>query len=215
MTFGVAIGSTFGVLLLVALGLFISIYRRRRKSAERAERERRLETREAPDRPSGPEMRGLQPFIPQHFPGVVVPQSWPSPHLIPETSSDSGIEALGPSHGLDGPTAPEHTKVPAYSPPSLVLSEGMDDSRVPSSSLSATADESVPPCYQDVGQTPIVSIPVFIQVASPPGVTEQLREIGEPSTSTITTTVLPNCPNSISWEGEHSNAPINNTLEPQ
>ncbi|KAF8591777.1 hypothetical protein K439DRAFT_1626777 [Ramaria rubella] len=180
-TFGIAIGSTMGVLAVISFTVCVSIWRRRRKSAKR---NKRIEAEEAANRPASPEMRGPQPFIPRYFPGSVVPTSSLSHRSLSRPSSLSGgSDEIGPSHGLDFPPAPEHlANVPAYSPPPLVLPAEQDET------------DAVPPRYQDVGRTPLVSILPLTQITIPPDLDESPSSSvrsGGAITPTSTTLLFP------------------------
>lgn len=185
-TFGAALGSTLGVLAVISLAVFISICRRRRKSAKR---QKRREALESALRPDSPEMRGPQPFIPRYFPGVVPPRASPSPPPFSSLSATtSRTSDIGPSHGLEFPPAPEHVNAPPYDRVPLVLPEPM--SRVPISLPPVTrrvsnGDPELPR-YQDVRETQLVSIPVSIPASiRPPSLPPSLEE-PTPSSSSRT-----------------------------
>lgn len=112
-------------------------------------------------------MRGPQPFIPRYFPGTVTSQSIPS--TAPTNSMNSSSvsrrssqSSLGPSHGLNYPIAPD---VPAYTPSTAIaeIPRPLPVSvalRPPVARL-PEEDDVVPPSYQEVGQTTLLSLPVF------------------------------------------------------
>lgn len=168
-TFAIAIGSTTGVLAILSFIVATSIYIRRRRSAKREK------IREAQEESLRPEMRGPQPFVPRYFPGTTVTSqsqsSNPSTSLVVDSSVSrrSSRSSLGPSHGLNYPLAPE---IPAYSSvapsiaeirPPLPISIAL---RAPVARLPDDEDV-VPPSYQEVGQTALLSSPVFGQQPVP------------------------------------------------
>ncbi|GJJ09281.1 hypothetical protein Clacol_003503 [Clathrus columnatus] len=161
-TFAIAIGSTTGVLAVLSFIVAVNLYLRRRRSAKREK------IREAQEESLRPEMRGPQPFIPRFFPGTIVSQtsgtSTTTASATQSVSRRSSQSSMGPSHGLNYPLAPE---IPAYSPPTSVISEVPRPLpvsialRAPVVRLPDDDDTALPPSYQEVGQTTLLSIPVF------------------------------------------------------
>lgn len=163
-TFGIAIGTTMGVLAVVSFTVFLSIcYRRRRSALPHKMRE----AREASLRPQSPEMRGLaQPFIPRYFPGS-------SPYRPPSIGTASSIgsrrnSSEGPSHGLNYPLA---AAIPPYSAPSATPTSPPTISRViaarPPVSRLPDDDDVIPPSYNEAQSMPLVTVPLYTLIAQP------------------------------------------------
>lgn len=110
-TFAGAIGGSIGFLTVLAVSLFISIYRRRTLAARRDRRARNSQGRHRSadgnyDAESfhtdasedGPPMQGPAPFVPRYFPGTVIPSA-PPPYVAggsPTEVTDSLLRSTSP-----------------------------------------------------------------------------------------------------------------------
>ncbi|KIJ36405.1 hypothetical protein M422DRAFT_261145 [Sphaerobolus stellatus SS14] len=165
-TFAVAIGVTVGVLGIVAVSTFISIFYRRLRSAKREKIE---EAREASLRPPSPEMRGIHTFIPRYFPGTNRPASVTSN----SSGGSTGSSSMGPSHGLSYPLAPDDapSRPPRPQPqpqPQIQIQAPVPLAialRAPVARMSED-DYNSPPSYSEVHTTPLVLAPAYTPSSS-------------------------------------------------
>lgn len=108
-TFAGAVGGSIGFLAVLAISLFISIYRRRTLAARRDRRARSGQHRSADGNydtesfhtdasEDGPPMQGPAPFVPRYFPGTVIPSA-PPPYVAggsPTEATDSLLRSTSP-----------------------------------------------------------------------------------------------------------------------
>ncbi|KAL0952876.1 hypothetical protein HGRIS_007095 [Hohenbuehelia grisea] len=189
-TFAGAVGGSVGVLGVLALGIAISLIRRRRAAArrDRRDREASLHTNASED---SPPMQGPAPFVPRYFPGTVpaapppyVPRS-PSPassssshslsmSMVPESLAASAYVARPPSFPT---TAPSMTTASTYTPllSSLALSSQPGTHALTYADLppatppleDGTVLPTPPPSF---GEAIATGVPARLEFMAPPGI---------------------------------------------
>ncbi|KZS95355.1 hypothetical protein SISNIDRAFT_464404 [Sistotremastrum niveocremeum HHB9708] len=149
-TFAGAIGGTVGVLAALALGICLSIWRRRRNSQRRQRRELE-EARLA----NGPLMSGPAPFVPRYFPGsmAVEPPPYPAEDISP-TPTLTNMSSISSS-------LPASVSMPPVSIASLIQSTPQTSSassstrRMSLASLGPPPGEPPTPLEEELGLSPI------------------------------------------------------------
>lgn len=152
-TFAGAVGGSIGFLALLAVSLFISIYRRRTLAARRDRQSRRghdqhrvgdanydAESFHTDASEDGPPMQGPAPFVPRYFPGTIIPAA-PPPYVAggsPTEATDSLLRSTSPilpstspapwSNHLNGTAAGRdgstYADRPPPTPPPIALDDG-------------------------------------------------------------------------------------------
>ena len=115
-TFAGAVGGSIGFLAILAISLFVSIYRRRTLAARRDRLERGggrhrsgghdAESFHTDASEDGPPMQGPAPFVPRYFPGTVIPSA-PPPYVAggsPNEATDSLLRSTSPALSPSSPT---------------------------------------------------------------------------------------------------------------
>lgn len=101
VTFAAAIGGSVGLLSIIALGLAISIMRRRALAARRDRHDSSsLHTDASEDTPH---MSGPAPFVPRFFPGTQLPADPPPYYNESDSIRSFGSDDNQRMHGLSGP----------------------------------------------------------------------------------------------------------------